>query len=141
MADEVETYRGAVYPWQIDQVGHMNVQFYVAKFDEATWQFFAQIGMTPSYFREQDRGMAAVQMNITFSRELLAGDLVAVRSSVIEIGRRKLRFRHRLINCQTGEEAAMAEMIGVHMDRSARKSCEFPAEVVDAGRRIAEVAA
>ena len=137
MADEVETYRGTVYPWEIDQVGHMNVQFYVAKFDEATWQLFAQIGMTPSYFRDRNRGMAAVQQNTTYSRELLAGDVVAVRSSVIEIGPRKLRFRHRLINCETGEEAAMTEMTGVHMDRSARKSCEFPAEVVDAGRRIA----
>jgi len=25
-----------VYPWNIDHVGHMNVQFYVGKFDEAS---------------------------------------------------------------------------------------------------------
>jgi acyl-CoA thioesterase FadM len=34
------TYRGAVYPWHCDHVGHMNVKWYVGKFDEATWQFF-----------------------------------------------------------------------------------------------------
>ena len=30
----VETYRGAVYPWHCDHVGHMNVMWYVGKFDE-----------------------------------------------------------------------------------------------------------
>ena len=33
----VETYRGAVYPWHCDHMGHMNVMWYVGKFDEATW--------------------------------------------------------------------------------------------------------
>ena len=30
------TYRGTVYPWQCDHVGHMNIMWYVGKFDEAT---------------------------------------------------------------------------------------------------------
>ena len=29
------TYRGTVYPWHCDHVGHMNVMWYVGKFDEA----------------------------------------------------------------------------------------------------------
>jgi acyl-CoA thioesterase FadM len=31
------TYRGTVYPWHCDHIGHMNVMWYVGKFDEATW--------------------------------------------------------------------------------------------------------
>ena len=58
MADLL-TYRGTVYPWQCDHIGHMNVMSYVGKFDEATWHLFAQIGLTPSYLRESGRGMAA----------------------------------------------------------------------------------
>jgi hypothetical protein len=50
------TYRGAIYPWHCDHMGHMNVMWYVGKFDEATWHLFAQIGMTPSYLRESGRG-------------------------------------------------------------------------------------
>ena len=30
------THMGTVYPWQADHMNHMNVQFYTAKFDEAT---------------------------------------------------------------------------------------------------------
>ena len=38
------SYRGAVYPWQCDHMGHMNVMWYVGKFDEATWNFFSDSG-------------------------------------------------------------------------------------------------
>jgi len=31
------TYCGTVYPWQCDHVGHMNIMWYVGKFDEANW--------------------------------------------------------------------------------------------------------
>ena len=41
------TYRGVVYPWHCDHMGHMNVMWYVGKFDEGTWQFMAAIGATP----------------------------------------------------------------------------------------------
>jgi acyl-CoA thioester hydrolase len=42
------TYRGTVYPWQCDHIGHRNVIWYVGKLDETTWHLFVQIGSTPS---------------------------------------------------------------------------------------------
>ena len=70
MNDLVETYRGTVYPWHCDHMGHMNVMWYVGKFDEATWNLFASFGVTAAFLRDQRRGMAAVQQNITYRREL-----------------------------------------------------------------------
>src|SRR5690349_3694340 len=54
--DLLLTYRGAVYPWHCDQNGHMNVMWYVGKFDEATWSLMARIGVTRSYLRDAGRG-------------------------------------------------------------------------------------
>ena len=34
----IVTYRGTVFPWHCDHMGHMNVMWYTGKFDEATWQ-------------------------------------------------------------------------------------------------------
>src|SRR5258705_6879803 len=79
------TYRGTVYPWQCDHVGHMNIMWYVGKFDEANWNFFARIGLSPSYLRQSGRGMAAVQQNIAYKHELLPGDIVEIRSRLLEI--------------------------------------------------------
>jgi acyl-CoA thioester hydrolase len=54
--------------------------WYVGKFDEANWNHLARVGLTPSYLRTEERGMAAVQQNITYKRELLAGEIVEIRS-------------------------------------------------------------
>jgi acyl-CoA thioester hydrolase len=119
------TYRGTVYPWQCDHNGHMNIMWYVGKFDEANWNLFARIGLTPSYLRDSGLGMAAVQQNIAYKRELLAGDIVEVRSVLLEIRDRSIRFKHEMRNVETGEIAAICEITGVHMDRQARKSAAF----------------
>ena len=119
------TYRGTVYPWQCDHVGHMNIMWYVGKFDEANWNLFARIGLTPTYLRESGHGMAAVQQNITYRRELLAGDIVEVKSIVLEIGEKSIRLRHEMRNAETGEIAASCEITGVHLNRQTRKSAPF----------------
>jgi acyl-CoA thioester hydrolase len=123
--ESAATYCGAVYPWQCDHVGHMNIMWYVGKFDEANWNLFARIGLTPTYLRQSNRGMAAVQQNISYKRELLAGDIVEIRSTLLEIGEKSVRFVHEMRNAETGEIAATCEITGVHMDRQARKSVPF----------------
>lgn len=131
MTDLPITYRGVVYPWHCDHVGHMNVMWYVGKFDEATWHLFATFGLTPSFLREKGRGMAAVQQNITYKRELRAGDVVSIRSGVLEIKEKTIRFFHEMRNDETGEIAATTELTGVHMDTARRKSCPFPEQVFE----------
>jgi acyl-CoA thioester hydrolase len=130
---EEATYRGTVYPWQCDHVGHMNIMWYVGKFDEANWNLFARLGLTPSYLRQSGRGMAAVQQNIAYKRELLAGDIVEIRSRLLELREKSIRFLHDMRNAETGEIAATCETVGVHMDRQARKSAAFE----DAIRNVA----
>ena len=129
------TYRGTVYPWQCDHVGHMNIMWYVGKFDEANWNLFARLGLTPSYLRESGRGMAAVQQTVTYKRELPAGDIVEVRSRLLEIRDKSIRFLHEMRNAETGEIAAACEFVGVHMDRQARKSTPFAPAIRDAAER------
>jgi acyl-CoA thioester hydrolase len=133
------TYKGTVYPWQCDHVGHMNIMWYVGKFDEANWHLFARLGMTPAYLRDNNRGMAAVQQNISYKRELLAGDIVEVRSRVLEIKDKSLRFVHDMWNTGTNELAASCEITGVHLDRAARKAVPFSDAVRAAA--LAEIAA
>ena len=75
------TYRGTVYPWHCDHMNHMNVMWYVGKFDEATWNLFALCGLSPAVLRETGRCMVAVKQEIAYKRELLAGDTVTIRSA------------------------------------------------------------
>jgi acyl-CoA thioester hydrolase len=131
------TYRGTVYPWQCDHVGHMNVMWYVGKFDEATWQLFNAIGLTPSYLRSAQRGMAAVDQQIAYLKELHAGAVVSVETVVREVHQKRIVFVHEMHNDETGEMAARTTLVAVHMDTAARKSCPFPTAVVEAAKAMA----
>ena len=122
------TYRGTVYPWHCDHMGHMNVMWYVGKFDEATWQLFSAIGITPDYLRTSGLGMAAVDQRISYRREVRAGDVVLVRSAVLEARSKVIRFCHQMENAATGETAALTVITGVHIDTGMRRSCEIPEE-------------
>ena len=62
----------------------MNVMWHAGKFDEATWNFFADVGLASSYLRDNDRGMAAVEQHLPYTKELHAGGVVAINSKVIE---------------------------------------------------------
>lgn len=130
------TYKGTVYPWHCDHVGHMNVMWYVGKFDEATWQFLAALGLTPSYLRTANRGMAAVDQHISYIKELHAGDVVSVHTTLIEIKEKSIRFTHEMRNDETGEAAARTTLKAVHLDTLARKSCAFEAEIMAKAQQL-----
>ncbi len=130
------TCRGAVYPWHCDHMGHMNVAYYVAKFDEATWQMFAMIGITPAYIQEQACGVAAIRQNISYRRELKAGDLTTIRTAILEMSAKQIRFYHEMYNDTTGELAATTVITGVHLDMKTRRACPFPEEVVERTQKM-----
>ena len=135
------TYRGTIYPWHCDHIGHMNVMWYVGKFDEATWCFMTDLGLTPSLLRAEGRGMAAVKQEISYSRELLAGVVVTVRTRLLEMRERVLRFRHEMLNAESGELAATTDLTAVHMDTAARRAVAFPDEVFRRGQTLVQHAA
>jgi acyl-CoA thioester hydrolase len=130
------TYRGIVYPWHCDHMGHMNVMWYVGKFDEATWHLFFHLGLTPSWLRQNNRGMAAVEQTIQYKRELVAGDLITIRSAVLEVRDKSIRFSHEMRKEDSGELAASTILVGVHLDTLARRACALPPHISKRARAM-----
>ena len=135
----IETYRGVVYPWQLDHMDHMNVQFYTARFDEATWHLFAALGMTTGYFNANRRGMAALEQRTLYKKELHAGALIRITSELLEMKPKTIRFLHRMYDTESADEVASSELVGAHLDTDARKAVPFPEEIVK--RQAALIAA
>lgn len=125
----LETYRSVVYPWQCDHMGHMNVMWYVGKFDEASWILFARLGITAEYMRKENRGMVAVRQETDYKKEVLAGDVLAIRSRVLEVREKVVRFMHEMRNDANGDLAAVTTFTGVHLDRQLRKGVALPPEI------------
>ncbi|MCG8381205.1 MAG: acyl-CoA thioesterase [Gammaproteobacteria bacterium] len=125
----IETYRGVVYPHQLDHMGHMNVQWYTAKFDEASWHLFAAVGITNKYIRDNQNGMAALEQTTCYKAEVLVGDLLVIQSKIQEVGDKTLRFFHAMYNIENDVEVATSEFLGVHLNRVKRKSCPLPTDI------------
>ncbi len=125
----IETYRGVVYPYQLDHMDHMNVQWYTSRFDEGTWHLFAAAGLTSDYFKKNSRGMAALEQTTKYKAELMAGNLIVVKSEILEVRDKTIRFFHSMENAETGVEAATTELVAAHLDRAIRKSCPLPEEI------------
>lgn len=125
------TYRGTVYPCHCDHMGHMNVASYVSKFDEASWQLMTSLGLTNARFRQERIGMATVEQQVAYKRELHAGDVVTVRSAVLRITNRSIHITHQMQNDDTGDLVASTNIIAVHIDASTRRARPFPADVHD----------
>jgi len=130
MTDLPVTYRGVVYPWQCDHMNHMNVMWYVGKFDEATWNLLALAGFTPNTLRSRGLGMVAVKQEIAYKREVLAGETITIRSGLAEVRSKSVRFFHEMVNNESGEVAAVTVLTGVQIDTATRKACPIAEDVL-----------
>ncbi len=125
----VVTYRGTVYPWQCDHIGHMNVMWYAGKFDEASWQLLSTMGLTAAPFREECVGMAAVEQHVRYLHELRAGDPITVHSAISELGTTSIRLMHEMRNDAAGDTGATSVIVGVYIDATKRKARPLPGDV------------
>jgi acyl-CoA thioester hydrolase len=107
----------------------MNVMWYVGKFDEGTWHLLASAGLTAKRMGEDNVGIVAVEQRIEYKRELLAGDLITIRSWFQEVREKALLFVHEMINEETKEVAARTFLTGVCMDTKTRKARPLPTDV------------
>lgn len=123
---EIETCRTVVYPWLCDFNRHLATQNYMAVFDDATVQLLGYLGCLPADIPRTNLGFADVKHEISYKKELLAGDLLLTKSSVVRLGRKSVTYQHRLIRLGNGD-AECAEMIGVavHFDLNRRVAVEL----------------
>jgi acyl-CoA thioester hydrolase len=124
-------YKGAVYPWHCDIFGHMNVQFYMAKFDEAAWNFLAELDFTVDYFKNERKGLAAIEHKINYHKELFAGQTVSIKGRLIEYGEKTITFELKMYENQNTELAAEIKTKVIMIDLDRRKTLPLKEEEKD----------
>jgi acyl-CoA thioester hydrolase len=107
---QFETARGTIHAWQCDHMGHANLRAYGEFFEQALWHVFQRVGITPSVLRGEAIRMAGVEQNIRYRKELLPGDLIFVRSSLVELRERTLKMAHEMVHVESGEVCAVCEL-------------------------------
>ena len=122
MPGYIESYRGQVLASECDLLGHMNIQFYIARLSHAIWNMSYFIGMTAAEIKDGKRALATVQQNSRYLGELLAGDIVHMQSGIVRTSDKTLTFRNELINSATGKIVMTNISTLVYMDLESRKA-------------------
>ncbi|MEC9345116.1 MAG: acyl-CoA thioesterase [Pseudomonadota bacterium] len=126
----LETYRGVVYPWQCDHMGHLNAMFYTNIFDQSLTHLMAACGYRFSPPEAAHLAYVNVRQLVDYVGEQRAGARMLVRAGVLRRGRSSIVTLHRLLNAETGALAATAETTTVHFDLKARLSVPLRAETL-----------
>ncbi|MEQ1867537.1 MAG: thioesterase family protein [Micropepsaceae bacterium] len=106
MSSMIEVARSSVQTWECDQMGHMNVQFYVAKADEGLSALAATLSLSPRA-QGSDRAMLiSREQHIRFHRELRPGAPYVVNSGVLVAKNEGLIVYEEMQNIASGAVAA-----------------------------------
>ena len=131
MADEnVEIWSGGVNTWECDEMGHMNVRFWVAKAQEGLAGLAAQLGMPRAFAADGEATVIVREQHIRFLREAKAGAALYMTGGVIEIGESDARLL-LVIRHPTGEPAATFQLLVEHCTTGDMRPFPWPARIRD----------
>jgi acyl-CoA thioester hydrolase len=132
----IETFRGVVFPWHCDVMGHMSVQHQMPLLDNAVYHLLGEFG--PAVIVEEGRrlGWADVKQEIRYVHELVAGDLLILRSGILAVGSSSIRHRTVLSRRVDGAVCTIMEGITVRFDLDQRRSVALSAEARTIAARL-----
>lgn len=98
MTNWIETYRGAVPPWQCDATEHFTIAYYFDRLEEAEANLADDLGFSEL----SRRGDLPRRIDARFARELRAGASFHVESAALGVDD-GLRLGHRFVDSANGE--------------------------------------
>ena len=123
---KLETYRGAVATWECDSNGHMNVMYYINKYELAGRQFFGQVGIQKNLLKGENLGVAVVEQNIKYLQEVFEDDLLHIKSHVQNFTEKVMVIQHELYLTNTNQKVSEATVKLLLFDKTKRKAIKIP---------------
>lgn len=124
---DLETARRVVDPSDCEILGHMNVNHYFVFCSDGGFGLQAAFGLDRDDITQGRRkSFAVVHATSDFVSEVLAGDILYLRSGVLEIGNRSASFRHQLFRASDDKMVFQSVFKTVMMDLSTRRATVIP---------------
>ena len=122
----IEIGLGSVQSWECDVMGHMNVQFYVARMSDSLPSLLLALGLGPRECRALDVALTPVDHHIRFLKELRPGEPFTVSGGVLEVESDRLLLFQEMRNTLTGAIAASFVTEAVLVDAERRRRLPLP---------------
>jgi acyl-CoA thioester hydrolase len=127
----IEAWRGGVNPWQCDQMGHMNVRFYVAYAMEALAAFAGALGMPRAFTPKAVSSLAVREHHIRFLKEARAGEPLHLRLGVLQMDDSEASLLQVLYHSGLGQPAAAFHTRLAHIRASDAQAFPWSSAVLE----------
>ncbi len=135
MDDGIEVWSGGVNTWECDEMGHMNVRFWLAKGLEALAGLAARLGMPAAFTGREGATLVVREQHMRFLREARAGVGLTATAGVVEMGETDARLlvvmRH-----MSGEPAATFQIVVGHVSSADLRPFPWPGRMRVAGEAL-----
>lgn len=120
----IEIWRGGVPPWECDEMGHMNVRFYVAHAMEGLMTLAAHLGLPRAFAANASSTLLVREHHIRFLKEARAGTALVMTGAVLSMGETDATLLQTLRHVVSDEVCATIVTRVTHA--SARDGRPFP---------------
>jgi acyl-CoA thioester hydrolase len=132
----VEVWSGGVNTWECDEMGHLNVRFWVAKAQEGLAGLAAQLGMPRAFARDGESTLVVREQHIRFLREAKPGASLHMTGGVIEIGESDARLL-LVIRHMDGQPAATFQLLVDHATARELRPFPWPERILQRAKALA----
>jgi acyl-CoA thioester hydrolase len=132
----IECGRNSVQTWDCDQMGHMNVQFYVQRAEDAVAVLAQHLGLGPAIAREANARLIPIQHHMRFHRELRPGAPYWLRAAPVFLPANQIVIVVELLS--TADDSVAYALTGLYQwtDVSSRAVLDMPDEARAAAQSL-----
>jgi len=131
----IEVYKGSINTWECDEMGHMNVRFYVAKMMEGLAEFAHTLGLDHAFRANGPSTLRPRDQHIRFVREAKAGEPFTMYACVLEVAETSVLI-YQQTNHMSGEPSAAYRTWVDHIDISTGLAFPWSAATRDRLERL-----
>lgn len=129
-AKPIRTKTRAVQPEWIDYNGHMNVAYYILAIDTSLDEAFDDLGIGVALVKSHRMGPMALGSQIHYLDEMFEGQRFNCDVQILDADHKRMHMFVTMNNLDKGTVAATYESLSMNVDLEARKSANYPEEVL-----------
>lgn len=131
MSEGIEIWRGGVNTWECDEMGHMNVRFYVTKAVEGLVALAAALDLPHAFAAHAGSTLMIREQHIRFLKEAQAGVALHMTGGVLEMGADEARVLMLLWHSDSGALAASFQTVVAHVTPAEGRPFPWPRRTVE----------
>ena len=132
----IELYRGITNTWECDEMGHMNVRFYVNKQTEGLQILAHAIGLPNAFTPENSSTLVPVDQHIRFMKEVHPGRPIYMVGGVLEVTETEVVLYQELIHAVSGDTAAVFRTRVRHVESKTLRGFAWKDETLAAFEKL-----